>query len=105
MDTERRTLQGAAAHSHVKLATGPLKLAKPLQQPASVTPLHHILHNQTDSAADHTLAPLHSTSHQLPVTLLSTAIRLTLIGLEAETHKSWKNLCKATKCISLPYLH
>lgn len=72
MDTERRTLRGIAAHSRVKTGNRPSGVGKPLQQPASVTPSHHSLHNQADSAADHTLTPLHSRSLQLPVTLLST---------------------------------
>lgn len=39
MDTERRTLRGTAAHSHVKLATGPLELANHCNsQPV----LHHL---------------------------------------------------------------
>lgn len=39
MDTERRTLRGIAAHSHVKLATGPLELANHCnRQPV----LHHL---------------------------------------------------------------
>lgn len=39
MDTERRTLRGIAAHSHVKLATGPLELANHCN---SQPMLHHL---------------------------------------------------------------
>lgn len=51
----------------------PSGVGKPLQQPAGVTPSRRGLHNQTDSAADHTLASLHPGSHQLPVTAVSGA--------------------------------
>lgn len=84
MDTERRTLRGVVAHSYVKLATGPLELANHCQQSAGVTPPHYILHNRTDSAAGHTLTPLHSRSHQLPL-------------CSHETHSDWLRATESQK--------
>lgn len=94
-----------------KTGNRPSGAGKPLQQPANVTPPHHILHNQTDSAADHTLTPLHSRSHQLPVTLLSAAIRLTRLAYSHRFRKKLRHKMqsKLQKYLSQPnlnsYLH
>lgn len=58
-----------------KTGNRPSGVGKRLQQPAGVTPSRRGLHNQTDSAADHTLASLRPGSHQLPVTAVSGATR------------------------------
>lgn len=71
MDTERRTLRGIAAHSHVKLATGPLELANRCN---SQPMLHHLttfyIIRQTaqQTTHSHRSTPDHV---KLPVTLPS----------------------------------
>ena len=71
MDTERRTLRGIAAHSHVKLATGPLELANHCN---SQPMLHHLttfyIIRQTaqQTTHSHRSTPDHV---KLPVTLPS----------------------------------
>lgn len=42
------------------------RAGKPLHQPAAQTPSHRSLHNQTDSAADHTLSAFHAGPPLLP---------------------------------------
>lgn len=76
MDAERRTLPGAAARSHVKLATGPLELAKRCgSQPAlrHLTAVCIIRPTAQPTTRSHT--SLHPGSHQPPVTAVSGATR------------------------------
>lgn len=75
MDTERRTLRGIAAHSHVKLATGPLELANHCNsQPVlhHLTTFYIIRQTAQQTTHSHRYTPHH-------INYLSTAVRLTLI--------------------------
>lgn len=75
MDTERRTLRGTAAHSHVKLATGPLELANHCNsQPVlhHLTTFYIIRQTAQQTTHSHRNTPDH-------INYLSTAVRLTLI--------------------------
>lgn len=63
------------------------RAGKPLHQPAAQTPSHRSLHNQTDSAADHTLSAFHAGPPLLP----PPAPAQPTITLLEHTHRHTKN--------------
>lgn len=99
MDTERRTSRGAAAYSHVKLATSPLELANHCN---SQPMLHHLttfdIIRQTAHQTTHThTAPLQITSTTCHTPLPPDSLRLAKSHMFSKNGKTYCGKKQTTK--------